>query len=112
MRQFKDDQGAEWVASVATEKGGDYKGRFYLSHAPRRGGGRKPGQPRGRALELPQDGGPHPGHDVTGRTAAAAALGGGAERGALIRRPDSGGWTPGQAQEAQRPVSSSLYPVT
>ena len=30
MRQFTDDQGAEWVASVATEKGGDYKGRFYL----------------------------------------------------------------------------------
>ncbi len=30
MRQFRDDQGAEWVASVAAEKGGDYKGRFYL----------------------------------------------------------------------------------
>lgn len=30
MRQFTDDQGVEWVASVATEKGGDYKGRLYL----------------------------------------------------------------------------------
>ena len=30
MRQFTDDQGVEWVASVAAERGGDYKGRFYL----------------------------------------------------------------------------------
>ncbi len=30
MRQFTDDQGVEWVASVAIEEGGDYKGRFYL----------------------------------------------------------------------------------
>lgn len=30
VRQFTDDQGVEWVASVATEEGGDYKGRFYL----------------------------------------------------------------------------------
>ena len=30
VRQFTDDQGVDWVASVAAEKGGDYKGRFYL----------------------------------------------------------------------------------
>ena len=30
MRRFTDDQGVEWVASVATERDGDYKGRFYL----------------------------------------------------------------------------------
>ncbi|MDE2652680.1 MAG: hypothetical protein F4087_03920 [Gemmatimonadetes bacterium] len=30
MRQFDDDRGDPWVASVAEEDGGDYKGRFYL----------------------------------------------------------------------------------
>ena len=30
MRRFKDEQGVDWVASVAAERGGDYKGRFYL----------------------------------------------------------------------------------
>ena len=30
MRQFVDDRGDPWVASVAEEDGGDYKGRFYL----------------------------------------------------------------------------------
>ncbi len=30
MRQFVDDRGNPWVASVAEEDGGDYKGRFYL----------------------------------------------------------------------------------
>ncbi len=30
VRQFTDDRGDSWVASVAREEGGDYKGRFYL----------------------------------------------------------------------------------
>jgi len=30
VRQFVDDRGDPWVASVAEEGGGDYKGRFYL----------------------------------------------------------------------------------
>ncbi len=30
MRQFTDEQGVGWVASVAAEQGGDYKGRYYL----------------------------------------------------------------------------------
>ena len=30
MREFVDDRGDPWVASVAEEDGGDYKGRFYL----------------------------------------------------------------------------------
>ena len=30
MRKFVDDRGNPWVASVAEEDGGDYKGRFYL----------------------------------------------------------------------------------
>lgn len=30
MRQFVDDRGDHWVASVAEADGGDYKGRFYL----------------------------------------------------------------------------------
>lgn len=30
MRRFTDGQGGDWVASVAAEEGGDYKGRFYL----------------------------------------------------------------------------------
>ena len=30
MRRFVDEQGRSWVASVAQEEGGDYKGRFFL----------------------------------------------------------------------------------
>lgn len=30
MRRFTDEQGVDWVASVAAEQGGDYKGRYYL----------------------------------------------------------------------------------
>lgn len=30
MRQFQDHEGNSWVASVAREDGGDYKGRFHL----------------------------------------------------------------------------------
>ena len=30
VRQFRDRDGNPWVASVAREEGGDYKGRFYL----------------------------------------------------------------------------------
>ena len=30
MRQFVDDRGDHWVASVGEADGGDYKGRFYL----------------------------------------------------------------------------------
>lgn len=43
MRQFVDDRGNAWVASVAEEGGGDYKGRFYLllEGAERDGGGRR-----------------------------------------------------------------------
>ena len=30
MRRFRDHEGNGWVASVAREEGGDYKGRFYF----------------------------------------------------------------------------------
>lgn len=30
MRRFRDHEGDVWVASVAEEEGGDYKGRFYF----------------------------------------------------------------------------------
>ena len=30
MRRFRDHEGNAWVASVAREEGGDYKGRFYF----------------------------------------------------------------------------------
>ncbi len=30
MREFRDEQGAEWVAGVAEREGLDYKGRFCL----------------------------------------------------------------------------------
>ena len=30
MRRFHDHEGHAWVASVAQEQGGDYKGRFYF----------------------------------------------------------------------------------
>ena len=40
MRQFVDDRGDPWVASVAEQDGGDYKGRFYLMlEGPDTGGG-------------------------------------------------------------------------
>ena len=40
MREFRDHEGNPWVASVAREEGGDYKGRFYLilQSAPEDGG--------------------------------------------------------------------------
>lgn len=30
MRRFRDREGNAWVATVAREEGGDYKGRFYF----------------------------------------------------------------------------------
>lgn len=30
MRRFRDHDGRAWVATVACEDGGDYKGRFYF----------------------------------------------------------------------------------
>ncbi len=30
MRRFRDHEGNAWVATVAREGGGDYKGRFYF----------------------------------------------------------------------------------
>lgn len=30
MRRFRDHEGNAWVATVAREEGGDYKGRFYF----------------------------------------------------------------------------------
>ena len=30
MRRFHDHEGGAWVASVAREEGGDYKGRYYF----------------------------------------------------------------------------------
>ena len=30
VRRFSDERGVEWVASVAAEQGGDYRGRYYL----------------------------------------------------------------------------------
>ena len=30
MRRFHDHEGNAWVASVARDEGGDYKGRFYF----------------------------------------------------------------------------------
>ncbi len=31
MREFQDDQGGAWVASVGSDESGDYKGRFYVT---------------------------------------------------------------------------------
>ena len=42
MRQFSDRKGDAWVASVAKEEGGDYKGRFYLVLECPVGGDRPP----------------------------------------------------------------------
>jgi len=39
VRDFTDAQGRDWHASVLEEPGADYKGRLYLSLAPRDGGG-------------------------------------------------------------------------
>ena len=40
MRQFVDDRGDAWVASVARAEGGDYKGAFHLvMERPGDGGG-------------------------------------------------------------------------
>ncbi len=33
MKSFTDEDGAVWLATVAEEEGGDYKGRFYLTMA-------------------------------------------------------------------------------
>lgn len=42
MRQFRDHEGNAWVASVAREEGGDYKGRFYLALKSAAGGDSPP----------------------------------------------------------------------
>lgn len=39
MRQFVDDRGDAWVASVARAEGGDYKGAFHLVMKRPGGGG-------------------------------------------------------------------------
>jgi len=39
MREFTDQSGSEWVASVASEDGPDYKGRFYFVLRPKGGDG-------------------------------------------------------------------------
>ncbi|HKJ01076.1 MAG TPA: hypothetical protein VJ997_01440 [Longimicrobiales bacterium] len=38
MREFTDQQGDPWIASVESEEGPDYKGRFYFVMRPREGG--------------------------------------------------------------------------
>jgi hypothetical protein len=38
MRDFADSTGNEWVASVASADGPDYKGRYYFVMAPKGGG--------------------------------------------------------------------------
>jgi len=40
MRHFVDERGRSWVASVAQDDGGDYKGRFFLVMEPAGSGGR------------------------------------------------------------------------
>lgn len=42
MRRFRDQAGSPWVASVAREGGGDYKGRYYLVMEPAGEGGAPP----------------------------------------------------------------------
>lgn len=37
MREFTDQSGNEWIASVASEEGPDYKGRFYFVMRPQEG---------------------------------------------------------------------------
>ncbi|MEX2527546.1 MAG: hypothetical protein WEA09_07900 [Gemmatimonadota bacterium] len=34
MREFKDQQGSTWVASVSGQDGGDYKGRYHFVVRP------------------------------------------------------------------------------
>lgn len=34
MREFKDQQGSIWVASVSGQEGGDYKGRYHFVVRP------------------------------------------------------------------------------
>ena len=34
MREFKDQQGTSWVASVSGQEGGDYKGRYHFVVRP------------------------------------------------------------------------------
>ena len=38
MREFTDPSGNEWIASVASADGPDYKGRCYFIMAPKSGG--------------------------------------------------------------------------
>ena len=38
MREFEDQSGERWIASVREEPGTDYKGRFYLVMTPADGG--------------------------------------------------------------------------
>lgn len=38
MREFTDHGGNEWVASVASSDGADYKGRHYFVMKPKEGG--------------------------------------------------------------------------
>ncbi len=42
MREFADQSGERWVASVREEPGTDYKGRFYLVMSPASGGHERP----------------------------------------------------------------------
>lgn len=39
MRQFDDEQGRSWVATVEARPDGDYKGRYHLVLRPRDGNG-------------------------------------------------------------------------
>ncbi len=38
MREFTDQEGVAWVATVARRHGPDYKGRYHLVFAPKEGG--------------------------------------------------------------------------
>lgn len=38
MREFEDQQGRAWVATVAEKRGADYKGRYHLVMRPDDGG--------------------------------------------------------------------------
>lgn len=42
MREFTDQSGNDWVASVASTDGPDYKGRFYFVLGPKDGGDEVP----------------------------------------------------------------------
>ena len=54
MRHFVDEQGGSWIASVAQEEGGDYKGRFFLVMEPA-GDGESAGS-NGSAGQVPRAG--------------------------------------------------------